>query len=124
MSASFLPMSRPYAIGQVGLTQDPPGRLLRVIEIMRFRLSDVADEDAFLEADREVQSEFAYQQPGLLRRTTARGEQGEWVVVDLWRSVEEAEACSARWGQDAVTAAFMRFVAGDSVKVERFFERD
>jgi hypothetical protein len=95
-----------------------------VIEIMRFRLSDVADEDAFLEADREVQSEFAYQQPGLLRRTTARGEQGEWVVVDLWRSVEEAEACSARWGQDAVTAAFMGFVAGDSVKVERFFERD
>ena len=95
-----------------------------MIEILRFRLSDGADEDAFLVADREVQSEFAYQQPGLVRRTTARGEHGEWVVVDLWRSVEEADMCSGRWGQDPVTAAFMRFVASESVTVERFFERD
>lgn len=95
-----------------------------MIEILRFRLSDGANEEAFLSADKDVQSEFAYQQTGLVRRTTARGEQGEWVVVDLWRSVEDAEACSAKWGKDPVTAAFMGFVAGDSVRVERFVERD
>jgi hypothetical protein len=36
-----------------------------VIEIMRFRLRPGADEAAFLAADKRVQEEFAYQQPGL-----------------------------------------------------------
>ena len=45
---------------------------IRVIEITRFRLvSDVREAD-FLQADRAVQEDFAYLQPGLKRRTTAR----------------------------------------------------
>jgi hypothetical protein len=64
-----------------------------VIEIMRFRLPPGADEAAFLAADRRVQEEFAYHQPGLLRRTTARGQDGGWIVIDLWRSAADADAC-------------------------------
>jgi hypothetical protein len=93
-----------------------------VIEILRFALVDGADEAAFLEADERVQVEFAYHQPGLLRRTTARADDGTWVVVDLWRSAEQAQACIERWAGDAVTAAFMSFVAPDSVTVERYQE--
>lgn len=95
-----------------------------MIEILRFRLADGADEAAFLEADKLVQAEFAYQQPGLVRRTSARGEDGGWVVIDLWYSATQAEAANAKWGKDAVTAAFMRFVADDSVTVERYAELD
>ena len=95
-----------------------------MIEILRFRLADGADEAAFLEADKLVQAEFAYQQPGLVRRTSARGEDGGWAVIDLWHSAAQAEACNAKWGRDDVTAAFMRFVAEDSVTVERYTELD
>ena len=42
-----------------------------VIETMTFRLAPGADEQAFLDADRRVQTDFAYRQPGLMRRTTA-----------------------------------------------------
>jgi len=95
-----------------------------VIEILRFELVPGADEAAFCDADKLVQAEFAYQQPGLVRRTTARGDDGRWVVIDLWHSAEAAEAGNARWGKDPVTAAFMSFVAADSVAVERYVELD
>jgi hypothetical protein len=95
-----------------------------VIEIMRFRLPPGADQEAFLAADRRVQQEFAYQQPGLLRRTTAHGEDGGWIVIDLWRSLADAEACDVRWERDEVTQAFMSLLDRSSVAVERYQELD
>lgn len=95
-------------------------RLAGVIEIMRFRLRPGDDEAAFLDADRQVQEQFAYQQPGLLRRTTARGADGSWIVIDLWRSAADADACDVRWERDPVAQGFMALVDRSSVTVERF----
>ena len=89
---------------------------------MRFRLLADADEAAFLTADRRVQQDFAYQQPGLLRRTTARAEDGGWIVIDLWRSAGDADACDARWEHDEVPQAFMSLLDRSSVSVERYQE--
>ena len=91
-----------------------------LIELMQFRLQGDAAVDEFLIADHRLQTEFAYQQPGLLRRTTARGEHGEWVVIDFWRSAEDADACNERWDNDPIARAFMRFVEGTSVRVQRY----
>ena len=98
-----------------------------VIETMTFRLVAGADDDAFLAADKRLQSDFAYQQPGLLRRTTARGQgdrAGEWIVVDLWSSAEDADAGAARWDHDPVVAEFMAFVDAGSVEVRRYRDLD
>ena len=91
-----------------------------IIEVLTFRLSRGADEEAFLEADRRVQREFAYQQPGMLRRTTAKGPEGRWLVVDLWRSAADADRCDALWGQDPVTDEFRSLIEPNSVTAERF----
>ena len=82
-----------------GALARPPIGSPSVIEILRFRLADGADEAAFLQADKRVQAEFAYQQPGLVRRTAARGDDGGWVVIDLWHSAAQAEAANAKWGR-------------------------
>ena len=95
-----------------------------VIEMMTFRLLEGADEEGFRAADRKVQTEFAYHQPGLVRRTTARSEDGAWVVVDLWRSAEHADACTAGWDDDPVAAEFMSFVDPSTVRTERFATLD
>jgi hypothetical protein len=95
-----------------------------VIEIMTFRLAEGADEEEFLQADRKVQAEFAYQQPGLMRRTTARGPEGDWIVVDLWQSADDADACAKLWDLDPVSQLFMGFVDRSSVRTARYFERD
>ena len=91
---------------------------------MRFRLLSRSDEAAFLAADRRVQEEFAYQQPGLLRRTTACGEDGGWIVIDLWRSAADADACDARWEHDPVTQGFMALLDRASVSTERYVPLD
>src|SRR5580765_7064324 len=96
---------------------------MAVIETLTFRLRDGADEEAFLAVDQRLQSEFAYQQPGLVRRTIARGQgaqKGEWVVVDLWGDADSADACAQRWDADALAQQFMSFVDKDSVDVRRY----
>lgn len=89
---------------------------------MTFRLTAEADEAAFLGADRRLQEEFAYHQPGLLRRTTARGEDGGWMVIDLWRSAADADACAAVRDDDPETRAFMSFVDPGSISRQRYQE--
>jgi hypothetical protein len=95
-----------------------------LIEIFSFKLLAGADEAAFLAVDKQLQAEFAYQQPGLMRRTTARATDGEWVVIDLWRSEADADRTSNVWGNDPVTAEFQSFVDPDTVRVRRFDELD
>ena len=96
---------------------------MAVIETMTFRLRDGAEEEAFLAVDKRLQSDFAYQQPGLVRRTIARGDgaqAGEWIVVDLWWDAEHADACARRWESDPLAQEFMAFVDRESVDVRRY----
>ena len=91
---------------------------------MRFRLEPGGDEAAFLAADRRVQEDFAHQQPGLLRRTIARGEDGDWIMIVLWRSTAEADASEARAERDEVMQAFLAQLDSASLAVERYQELD
>ncbi len=95
-----------------------------MIEIISFRLAPGADEQRFMEADRQLQSDFAYQQSGLRRRTTARSDDGHWIVINLWLSDHDADVATARWGQDPVTAAFMAFVDEATVETRRYSTLD
>jgi hypothetical protein len=90
------------------------------MELMIFRLRPDASEPEFLAADKRVQEEFAYRQPGLVRRTTARGVASDWIVVDLWQSAADADATAARWDADPVAQVFMAFVEPSSVAVRRY----
>ncbi len=62
-----------------------------MIEIQTFRLTAGADASAFVAEDARVQQELAYQQPGILRRTTAVSVDGEWLITTLWASAEHAD---------------------------------
>lgn len=97
---------------------------IRVIEITRFRLgSDVREAD-FLQADRAVQEDFAYHQPGLMRRTTARDGDGNWIVIDVWRSESDADECATRWEDDPTVQRFMTCVDGATTTNERYTQLD
>ncbi|HYA69107.1 MAG TPA: hypothetical protein VED63_10280 [Acidimicrobiales bacterium] len=91
---------------------------------MNFRLDSGADVASFLAADRQVQCDFAYQQAGLLRRTTARSVDGNWIVLDLWSSENEADACADHKDGHPVTAAFMSFIDASTVRIQRYTTLD
>ncbi len=95
-----------------------------MIEIRTFRLVPGADVSAFAEADRRVQTDFAYRQAGLLRRTVARHDDGSWIVIALWRTAADADGADGRWDSDPAGGAFMSFVDPASVRTERYHELD
>jgi heme-degrading monooxygenase HmoA len=77
---------------------------MSIVEITTFRLAEGVGDDSFLALDRRIQTELVPNQPGFLRRTTAR-HGDEWLVVTLWAS-------------DAEAAAFQRAVEGHPLQVE------
>lgn len=85
-----------------------------------FGLVEGADEKEFLAADARFQEEFAYQLKGHLRRTTARGDDGRWIVISWFDSAESfAAAANATVGLDAVEEMH-RFIDFSTHRVETF----
>lgn len=95
-----------------------------LIETLTFRLRPDVPEEAFLSADRRVQTEFVPTHHGFVRRTTARGEHGEWIVVTLWASEADADASGARGVDHPAVSAFMAAVEPTSVVSRRFTTLD
>jgi hypothetical protein len=75
-----------------------------IVEITTFRLAASTDDAAFREADQAVQEELSADHRGLIRRTTARGRDGEWAVVTLWGTADDAAASRARGDEDVLSA--------------------
>jgi len=75
---------------------------MSIVELTTFRLAEGVKEESFLALDRRIQTELVPNQPGFLRRTTAR-RGDDWLVVTLWASEEAA-------------AAFQRTVEGDPLQ--------
>ena len=94
-----------------------------MITLRTFRLADKAVEADFLEADTRMQEDFAYQQPGLLRRTTAKNLEGEWLILELWSSPEAVDGAEARSREDPVAQAFLAFVDPSTMRSSRYVER-
>ena len=85
-----------------------------------FSLVDGASEEEFLAADARFQEDFAYQLKGHLRRTTARGDNGTWIVISWFDSAESfAAAGNATEGLDAVEEMH-RFIDFSTHRVETF----
>jgi hypothetical protein len=85
---------------------------MAVIETRTFRLADGVDEAEFLEADEQARTGFLYHQPGMLRATTARADDGEWIVIVLWASYEDADAAAEVERTDPATDRFDHMTAG------------
>ncbi len=95
-----------------------------VLEVTTFRLRPDAARTSFEAADRDVQIRFAYRQPGLLRRTTAVADAGQWVVLELWDSEEEADAAEARRPASPEVAVFGSLVDPSTVRRTRYATLD
>jgi hypothetical protein len=91
-----------------------------MIEVMGFRLrADIGDEE-FEAADRRVQTDVAYLQDGLIRRTTARSDDGKWIVIEIWHSEDSADAAAAdRRGQPQY-ADYLSLIDASSIRTDRY----
>jgi len=86
-----------------------------IIETATFRLRDGVEEAAVRAVDHEVQVAFAHHQGGMLRRTTARSGDGEWLVVTLWSTLADAQTAAERAADDPACGALNALVEDEPV---------
>lgn len=91
-----------------------------LIEIETFRLAEGADEAQLRAADTVMQTAVVPNLTGFLRRTTARGDDGEWAVVTLWADAQTAHAAAAQIAADPRAVAFKALIDPATSGVRRY----
>lgn len=81
-----------------------------MIEVSRFHVKGHLSVDEFLAANDRFQRDFAYQQKGLVRRTVARGADGAWLSLTVWRSMRHVEDASLAAETSPVALEFTDFI--------------
>ena len=89
-----------------------------MFEILTFRLAPGVDEASFRSLDERIQVEFAYQQPGIIRRTLGRHDDGRWLALTIWADPESAAVAQRVFDESDLGREFAA-LATDTV-VERF----
>ena len=96
---------------------------MSIVEITTFRLAEGVTDEAFLALDRRIQTDQVPNQPGFLRRTTARhGE--DWLVVTLWASEDAAAAFQRAIEGTPLEAEFDAAVEAGSLHLTRYTTLD
>ena len=89
-----------------------------MFEILTFRLAPGVDVETFRSIDERVQVEFAYQQPGFVRRTLGRHDDGRWLALTIWTDSESALAAQERFDETDLGRKFASVLT--DVAVDRF----
>lgn len=89
-----------------------------MFEILTFRLAPGVDAQTFRALDQRIQVEFAYQQPGIIRRTLGRHDDGRWLAFTIWADPESASAAQQAFDESDLGREFAAMAT--DVAVERF----
>ncbi len=93
---------------------------MAIIEIARYKLREGADEQALIQAEKEIQQGVARQYAGSLGRELARGENGEFVLIMRWESQAAADGWNAALFQDPAGRTLGGLVDPTSMRKEVF----
>jgi hypothetical protein len=93
-----------------------------VIEVTKFRLNDATSVETFVAINANYQTDFAYQQVGLRRRTVAPGLDGEWLSLTFWSSKADVHRADEEAARSTVAQEFEACIEPSSKMVEYFKE--
>ncbi len=96
---------------------------MSIVEITTFRLAEGVTDESFLALDRRMQTELVPNQPGFLRRTTAR-HGDDWLVVTLWASEADASAYQRAVEADPLQVEFERAAEAGTLHLTRYATLD
>ncbi len=96
---------------------------MSIVELTTFRLAEGVTEESFLMLDRRVQTELVPNQPGFMRRTTAR-HGDDWLVVTLWFTDDAAAAFQRAVDGHPVQAAFEQALEAGTFHLARYSTLD
>ena len=93
---------------------------MALIEIMTFRLLPGTNDELFIAADALVQSDFAYQQLGIVRRTIARADDETWLIHTIWASDDAANAAAEAFAASDLGSDFLALIDEATIDISTF----
>ena len=96
---------------------------MSIVEVTTFRLAEGVTDESFLALDRRTQTELVPNQPGFLRRTTAR-HGDDWLVVTLWSTEDAAAAFERAVEGHPLQTEFVRAVEAGTFHLTRYVTLD
>ena len=96
---------------------------MSIVEVTTFRLAEGVTDSSFLALDRRIQTELVPNQPGFLRRTTAR-HGDDWLVVTLWADDSHASGFQRAAEGHPLLAEFAHAVEAGSLHQTRYATLD
>jgi Antibiotic biosynthesis monooxygenase len=91
-----------------------------IVEISQFRLVQGADEGGFLEAADETQSAFLAKQEGFVGRDLLRADDGSWMDIVRFESVQAARAAFNGFAGHPAVKAFESMLDTSSVSMSHW----
>ncbi|WP_246865776.1 nuclear transport factor 2 family protein [Croceivirga thetidis] len=91
-----------------------------VLEVTTFNLKTTASQQIFNELDAEVESNFTSNQPGFIKRQSSVDENGNYMVIVFWSTLEDAEASMNKFMADAAVSDYAGMIEGETMKMNRY----
>ncbi|WP_299110112.1 nuclear transport factor 2 family protein [uncultured Winogradskyella sp.] len=95
-----------------------------VLEVTTFKTKSVTNTPVFNKLDAEIEANFTKKQPGFIKRQSGINENGEYVVLVYWETLENAKASMEKFMSDASVADYASMIEGASMKMSRYIIDD
>lgn len=95
-----------------------------VLEVTTFNTKARVDPSVFQKLDAEVENNFTSKQPGFIRRQSGINDQGEYVVLVYWNSIDDAQASMQKFMGDQSVADYAAMIEGATMKMARYTIKD
>lgn len=91
-----------------------------VLEVTTFRLKSTVNPIEFNKLDAEVEENYTSKQPGFIKRQSGVNDEGEYVVLVYWNTMEDAAASMEKFMGDASVADFANMIEAKSMQMARY----
>ena len=91
-----------------------------VLEVTTFKTKSVTNTPVFNKLDAEIETNFTKKQPGFIKRQSGINENGEYVVLVYWETLENAKASMEKFMSDGSVADYASMIESSSMKMSRY----
>jgi len=91
-----------------------------VLEVTTFKTKSVTNSSTFNTLDAQVENDFTSKQPGFISRQSGINENGEYVVLVYWETLDNAKASMQKFMADASVADYAGMIDGPTMKMARY----
>ena len=113
-----------FLLGVIGLLLSSCSSNKSVLEVTSFKPKASVNTMAFNELDAQIENNYTSKQKGFIKRQSAVNEQGEYVVLVYWETLEDAQASMEKFMSDQSVADYASMIDGATMKMSRYSIED